>query len=302
MVSASEGWLSLHVSSTHSAGLVRWGHLNTTNSGAKGLRGENRKYWVQGGHDIGVQEAERSLRIWGLRRGDGIWSWNPCHDHIPVLPSSSAPALHTLQVEQQRREREGEKSPQTSRRSLLAKSGLAGRGGGCGAGTSDAISCWGTVKVAVLPGGARVPAEVPCLLSRLLPPAWAAHPGYAPPGCLSLARLFLSASSLLFPLSLPFFLLLPHSFSFLPLSSPLILSCIFLPFYFFHAFSRHLFFSNIFAASSFAFSLMLIFSFFLPLSLAFWFLLCLALKPQIVATQEQEGPCTLPWGRWALPL
>lgn len=113
----------------------------------------------------------------------------------------------------------GGESPQMGRRSLLSKSGPAGKGGGCGARTSDAISSQGTIKVAALPGGPG------CLQRslhprRLLPPAWAARPGYEPLGSCCLVSCTPVSGSLLFhsvsPSSLFF---LPLSFSLSPSAS-----------------------------------------------------------------------------------
>lgn len=172
-----------------------------------------------------------------------------------------------------RGERAGEKSPQTGRRSLLAKSGPAGRGGGCGAGTSDAITSWGTFKVAVLPGGPG------CLQRFSASSAASCHPPGLPilgtrpwrawclvSRCLSLALFsFLSIFFCsVFPLSLvlPLFLSLPCFFSFCPrhcLSFSLVSTFFFLPCLFsVSLFVNHLFFSLIFfSVSHFTFFLLL---------------------------------------------
>lgn len=240
----------------------------------------------------------------------GIAPRSPYHCPIPTRSSSSAPAPDTptprWKQEQPRHQKEGGKSPQPGRRSLLSQSGPAGRGGGCGARTSDAISSQGTIKVAELPGGPG------CLQRslrprRLLPPAWAARPGYAPlGGCRPVSRTPLSGSLLLNSISPSVFSVLPS-----PVFSPVFLSpslcfclshalslslltvshprLIFPPSNVLHPCSLYLFFfpdaflvSLIFFLSA---SLFLFLS-----SSAIWFFLCLTLNLKNAAPQRREGP------------
>lgn len=185
-------------------------------------------------------------------------------------------------------------------RSLLFKSGLAGRGGGCGTGLVRCHQLPGDFKVAVLPGG-------PGCLQRS--PASSSDASCHPPGlpvlgmssccmvsCTALSSsllksISLSLFSVLFflSLSLPFFRSPPlptpppGSFFFL-LSSSLILCCIFPPSYIFHSVSLYLFWS-----CSFLFCFLF---FFLSASfiLHICFFLCLALTAESAAAQRQESP------------
>ena len=104
-------------------------------------------------------------------------------------------------------------------------------------------------------------AEVPCLLGRLLPPAWAAHPGYAPlgslPPCLPDLSLWFSSQYFFLHLLCSFFPSFSLSVSpmfllFLPqrrLSFSLYLSI-----FFSHSSFLDLFMSVIFLSPSFSFS------------------------------------------------
>lgn len=120
-----------------------------------------------------------------------------------------------------------------------------------------------------MPSAPRGPLKSPCCQAgqgvcrgrqpphRLLPPAWAAHPGYAllgaccllshalPSGCLLTESVSLSLFSVLFSfclsLSLPQFRSPLFFLFFFFLLSSLFPSCIFSPFCFFHSFSLYLF-------------------------------------------------------------
>lgn len=198
------------------------------------------------------------------------------------------------------------------RRSLGSKSGLAGRGGGCGARTSDAISSQGTVKVAALPGGPGC-LQRPLAPPRPLHPAWAARPGYAPRGaccvqsrtrppagflfnsvspssCLFFfpVRISPSASAshmffLFFPITVsPSLLIFPHLISFIPVLC---------------TFFRCLFglFSLFFLSASLFLGLFLLHflcHLILPVSHS---------QPPKYSNSGMAGPCSMPWGRLALP-
>ena len=97
----------------------------TACSEARGLCGENSQkiLWMQGG--LNMLGSGRQSKPLSLPRGVDSSSRNPCHCHIPT------PAHSRWQQEQQRLDRVEKESPQMgSGRSLLSKSGLAGRGGG----------------------------------------------------------------------------------------------------------------------------------------------------------------------------
>ena len=159
--------------------------------------------------------------------------------------------------------------------------GLAGRGGGCGAGTSDAISSQGTVKITALPGRPgclqrSLPPQPPPA-TRLGCPSWVRNP--REPAAWSPARL--SLPLLFSSISLSVFSVLFFSLSFslyrcfclshvLPLFSPIIVSQSLLQLptvYVFHSFSLYLFFSVSFLVSLIFFFSVSRFSFSLPLFL-----------------------------------
>lgn len=97
-------------------------------------RKQKHTFWMQGGRDMWGLEGREKAPL--LRRG-GVSSGNPCLDRTHVLTGSSAPAPLRFRWNSRGRER-----PRSGGRSF--EPGQPGRGGGCGAGTSDAISSWQT--------------------------------------------------------------------------------------------------------------------------------------------------------------
>ena len=207
----------------------------------------------------------------------------------------------------------GRGKPTNGQAEPRSKPGLAGRGGGCGARTSDAISSQGTVKVAALPGG-------PGCLQRSLPPrrplqpAWAARPGYAPLGSLlrgrpharlSLAVFSLTAFSLVFSVLLspvrisPSASVSPMLFLFSPVTVSRSL-LIFPPSSFLHPCS--LFFRRLLGLFSFFFLSASLF-----LCLILLHLLCHPIlpvshsQPPKHSNSGMTGPGSMPRGRLALP-
>lgn len=216
-------------------------------------------------------------------------SWNPCHDCIPVLTSSSAPALHIPggTAEERGRERKAHRPAGGASWPSLAQ--LEGEGAvelgrqmpSPPGGPLKSLCCQAGQGVC---SGSLPPQPPPA--TRLGCPSWVRAPGE--PGVSSPdASLWLSS------LFSPFFLFCfspfsrftslsvsPMFFLFLSPSLSLILSCIYL-FLSFMPFLCISFCQSPFLLPHFLFC----FSFYF-LSASF----CLALNPEIAATQGQECP------------